>query len=261
MKTFRNQNFHVQKRPETERETGTAERWSRREKTDCSRRVRVKARVEVRRRVWNQHMLREIIWCRCEAVVRPEPPQLELLWHWGPGLLNLSLSPSLTHFAELCVLKVKGQVCYCCYCCCKDRWIIFIFLRVTKNNTGYSQVYSVILFIIEMNHQSTFLRFVKAENLSIASLRELLVLVFGVWFSVKFQICPFHRKSLSDLCFTWRVWMKDDLLNQRVWSSADLRAFVFSQISLTSSGPWTGSWWSIPPRRAASDTSPLGYTR
>lgn len=116
-------------------------------------------------------------------------------------------------------------------------------------------------FIIEMNRQSTFLRFVKAENLSIASLRELLVLVFGVWFSVKFQICPFHRTSLSDLCFTWRVWMKDDLLNQRVWSSADLRAFVFSQISLTSSGPWTGSWWSIPPRRAASDTSPLGYTR
>lgn len=199
MKTFRNQNFHVQKRPETERETGTAERWSRREKTDCSRRVRVKARVEVRRRVWNQHMLREIIWCRCEAVIRPEPPQLELLWHWGPGLLNLSLSPSLTHCAELGVLKVKGQVCYCCYCCCKDRWIIFVLLRVAKNNTGHSQVYSVILFIIEMNHQSTFLRFVKAENLSIASLREILVLVFGVWFTEVSDLSLSQKKFVRSL--------------------------------------------------------------
>lgn len=48
-------------------------------------------------------------------------------------------------------------------------------------------------FIIEMNRQSTFLRFVKAENLSIASLRELLVLVFGLVSDLSLsqkKVCP-----------------------------------------------------------------------
>lgn len=68
-----------------------------------------------------------------------------------------------------------------------------------KNNTGHSQVYSVILFIIEMNRQSTFLRFVKAENLSIASLREILVLVFGVWFTEVSDLSLSQKKFVRSL--------------------------------------------------------------
>ncbi len=62
MKPCLNQNFHIQKGPETEREKrGWLILSSTREKTEGFQKVCVKARGEGRRRVWNQHMLAGIM--------------------------------------------------------------------------------------------------------------------------------------------------------------------------------------------------------
>lgn len=120
MKPYLNQNFHIQKRPETEREK---QRWfklsSGRETTEHFQRVHVKARGKGRWRVWNQHMQGGIIsdderlsFNQGTEVVAP------VLERTRPAELSVHINPSppcegADVHRNWCFSKLKDDYSFC----------------------------------------------------------------------------------------------------------------------------------------------------